>query len=77
VLFAEIRATGGTAVATFLALLFLSHRGHVRLQQDDLFGDLWIRNPAVEWPEAGATDADAATPADADDAPATAETDDD
>jgi segregation and condensation protein A len=47
VLFAEIRREGGRPVQTFLALLFLAHRGVVRLQQDDLFGDLWIQNPAV------------------------------
>ncbi|WP_336345677.1 ScpA family protein [Halalkalicoccus ordinarius] len=47
VLFAEIETTGGSRVETFLALLFLSHRGQVRLQQDELFGDLWIRNPAA------------------------------
>ena len=29
-----------------LALLFLSHRGELRLQQDDLFGDLWVQDPA-------------------------------
>lgn len=47
VLFVEIETAGGTRVETFLALLFLSHRGQVRLQQDELFGDLWIRNPAA------------------------------
>jgi segregation and condensation protein A len=47
VLFAEIREAGGRPVQTFLALLFLAHRGVVHLQQDDLFGDLWIQNPAV------------------------------
>jgi segregation and condensation protein A len=47
VLFAEIRRAGGRPVQTFLALLFLAHRGVVHLQQDDLFGDLWIQNPAV------------------------------
>lgn len=47
VLFAEISSTGGSRVETFLALLFLAHRGQVRLQQDDLFADLWIRNPAA------------------------------
>ena len=47
VLFAEIRETGGRPFQTFLALLFLAHRGVVHLQQDDLFGDLWIQNPAV------------------------------
>ena len=47
VLFAEIERAAGSRVQTFLGLLFLSHRGRVRLQQDDLFGDLWIRDPAA------------------------------
>ncbi|MFB6121982.1 MAG: segregation/condensation protein A [Haloferacaceae archaeon] len=47
VLFAEVREAGGTPVTTFLALLFLAHRGAVSLQQDDVFGDLWIRDPAA------------------------------
>lgn len=47
VLFAEIRDAGGRTFQTFLALLFLAHRGQVRLQQDDLFGDLWVRDPSV------------------------------
>jgi segregation and condensation protein A len=51
VLFAEVRAAGGSPVNTFLALLFLSHRGEIRLRQDDLFGDLWIRDPSA--PTAG------------------------
>ena len=45
VLYAEIESAGGSRVQTFLGLLFLSHRGEVRLQQDDLFGDLWIKRP--------------------------------
>jgi segregation and condensation protein A len=45
VLYAEIAESGGTRVETFLGLLFLSHRGQVRLQQDDLFGDLWVQDP--------------------------------
>jgi len=45
VLYAEIEGAGGSRVQTFLGLLFLSHRGEVRLQQDDLFGDLWIKRP--------------------------------
>ena len=53
VLFAEVRDAAATPVATYLALLFLSHRGTVRLRQNDLFGDLWIRNPAVEWDDDG------------------------
>ncbi|GAB6862788.1 segregation/condensation protein A [Haloplanus litoreus] len=47
VLFAEVRDAGGAPVDTFLALLFLAHRGEIRLRQDDLFGDLWIRDPAA------------------------------
>jgi segregation and condensation protein A len=45
VLYAEIADAGGTRVETFLGLLFLAHRGQVRLQQDDLFGDLWVQDP--------------------------------
>ncbi|WP_256684699.1 segregation and condensation protein A [Halococcus qingdaonensis] len=48
VLYAEIDTAGGSRVETFLAVLFLSHRGHVRLQQDELFGDLWVQNPNTE-----------------------------
>jgi segregation and condensation protein A len=47
VLFAEIREAGGSTVDTFLGLLFLAHRGQIRLRQDDLFGDLWIRDPSA------------------------------
>ena len=47
VLFAEFREAGGTPVSTYLALLFLAHRGDVRLQQDELFGDLWVQDPAA------------------------------
>jgi segregation and condensation protein A len=47
VLYREIQGAGGSRVETFLGLLFLSHRGQVRLQQDDLFGDLWIQDPAA------------------------------
>ncbi|PSP93649.1 segregation/condensation protein A [Halobacteriales archaeon QS_4_62_28] len=47
VLFREVQGTGGSRVETFLGLLFLSHRGRVRLQQDDLFGDLWIQDPST------------------------------
>ena len=45
VLFAEVADAAATPVTTYLALLFLSHREVVTLQQDDLFGDLWIRDP--------------------------------
>jgi len=47
VLYAEVERAGGSRVDTFLGLLFLAHRGQVRLQQDELFGDLWIRDPAA------------------------------
>ena len=45
VLFREVDSAGGSRVNTYLGLLFLSHRGQVRLQQDDLFGDLWVQDP--------------------------------
>ncbi|MDQ2049278.1 ScpA family protein [Natronolimnohabitans sp. A-GB9] len=48
VLYAEIDDVGGSRVMTYLALLFLSHRGRVRLEQDELFGDLWIQDVTVE-----------------------------
>ncbi|MEF8781008.1 MAG: ScpA family protein [Haloferacaceae archaeon] len=44
VLFAEVRTSGGRPFMTYLALLFMAHRGAVRLRQDELFGDLWIRD---------------------------------
>ncbi|MFB6085406.1 MAG: segregation/condensation protein A [Halodesulfurarchaeum sp.] len=44
VLYAEISVAAGSRIETFLALLFLSHRGEVYLEQDDLFGDLWIQD---------------------------------
>lgn len=45
VLFREVEQAGGSRIDSFLGLLFLSHRGQVRLQQDELFGDLWIQDP--------------------------------
>jgi len=45
VLYREIEGAGGSRVETFLGLLFLAHRGRVVLQQDDLFGDLWVQDP--------------------------------
>ncbi len=45
VLYREVEEVGGSRVETFLGLLFLAHRGRVELRQDDLFGDLWIRDP--------------------------------
>ncbi len=54
VLYAEIESVGGSRVMTYLALLFLSHRGRIALEQDELFGDLWIKQvlPAVDPEEA-------------------------
>ncbi|MFC4544268.1 segregation/condensation protein A [Halosolutus amylolyticus] len=48
VLYAEIDEVGGSRVMTYLALLFLAHRGRIRLDQDELFGDLWIQDATVE-----------------------------
>jgi len=49
VLYAEVADAGPSRVETFLALLFLAHRGAVTLEQDELFGDLWVCDPdAVE-----------------------------
>ena len=45
-LYREIETAGGSRVETFLGLLFLAHRGRVHLQQDDLFGDLWVQDPS-------------------------------
>jgi segregation and condensation protein A len=47
VLFAEVEGAGGSKVMTFLGILFLAHRGQIRLQQDDLFGDLWVQDPGA------------------------------
>jgi len=47
VLFSEVESAGGREFMTFLALLFLAHRGAIRLQQDELFGDLWIKDPSA------------------------------
>jgi len=47
VLYEEVAEAGGSRVQTFLAVLFLAHRGTIRLQQDDLFGDLWLQDPAA------------------------------
>ena len=44
---AGIEAAGGRPFMTYLALLFMAHRGSVRLQQDDLFGDLWVKDPSA------------------------------
>ncbi|WP_306056684.1 segregation and condensation protein A [Natronococcus wangiae] len=47
VLYAEIDEVGGSRVMTYLGLLFLAHRGEILLEQDELFGDLWIRRTTV------------------------------
>jgi segregation and condensation protein A len=47
VLFAEVDGAGGSTVDTFLGVLFLAHRGRIRVEQDDLFGDMWIRDPSA------------------------------
>ncbi|GAB3684154.1 hypothetical protein GCM10028857_12760 [Salinarchaeum chitinilyticum] len=48
VLFREVEDSGGSRVHTFLSVLFLANRGEIRLQQDELFGDLWIQDPTAE-----------------------------
>ena len=55
VLFREVAAAYGSRVQTFLAVLFMSHRGTVRLQQDELFGDLWVQDPTAATVGEGAT----------------------
>jgi len=47
ILFEEIADAGPSRVETFLALLFLAHRGAIRLLQEELFGDLWIQDPGA------------------------------
>jgi segregation and condensation protein A len=54
VLYREIADAGGSRVETFLGLLFLAHRGQVTLQQDELFGDLWIQDPGAATGSGGA-----------------------
>jgi segregation and condensation protein A len=46
VLFIEVEQAGGSRVMTFLGVLFLAQRGQITLQQDSLFGDLWVQDPA-------------------------------
>ncbi|WP_135830057.1 segregation and condensation protein A [Halorussus halobius] len=48
VLYAEVETAGGTRIETFLAVLFLSHRGVVTLDQDEMFGDLWVVDADAE-----------------------------
>ena len=47
VLFVEVESAGGRPFMTFLALLFMAHRGSVELRQDEFFGDLWIGDPTA------------------------------
>lgn len=47
VLYMEVSDAGGSPIMTFLALLFLANRDFVRLQQDELFGDLWVQEATV------------------------------
>ena len=47
VLFAEIDSVAGSRVRTYLGVLFLGNRGRIRLEQDALFGDLWIVDPTA------------------------------
>jgi len=55
VLYTEIADAAGSRVETFLALLFLAHRGEVYLDQDELFGDLWIRDRGLGGADASPT----------------------
>ncbi|WP_049922855.1 segregation and condensation protein A [Halopiger djelfimassiliensis] len=48
VLYAEIDDAGGSRVMTYLALLFLAHRGRIALEQDELFGDLWVQRATLD-----------------------------
>ena len=54
VLYEEIADSGGSRVETFLALLFLAHRGAVTLEQDELFGDLWVCDETMAGAETAA-----------------------
>ncbi|MFB6119849.1 MAG: segregation/condensation protein A [Halobacteriaceae archaeon] len=47
VLFGEIENVAESRVQTYLALLFLANRGEVRLDQDELFGDLWVQDASA------------------------------
>lgn len=47
VLFAEIATVAGSRARTFLGVLFLAHRGRIALEQDTLFGDLWLADPTA------------------------------
>ncbi|ELZ91874.1 segregation and condensation protein A [Haloferax mucosum ATCC BAA-1512] len=74
VLFAEIRDVADTVMTTYLALLFLAHRSNVYLKQDELFGDLWIRNPEAF---DASSDTESLGEDDEDVAPASSEAEDD
>ncbi|SFF90953.1 condensin subunit ScpA [Halopelagius inordinatus] len=66
VLYREVRTVTETPVTTYLSLLFLSHRGTVRLRQDDLFGDLWVQDPeAVDGEDDSEDEGDEAVEAEA------------
>ena len=72
-------SAGGSRAETFLGLLFLAHRGRVRLDQDELFSDLWIarREDASGTPDGdGESDVDGAVPGGPDRAPPTADSTD-
>ncbi|MFB6354283.1 MAG: segregation/condensation protein A [Halobacteriales archaeon] len=65
VLFAEVDGAGGSRVETYLGVLFLAHRGRLDLEQDELFGDLWLRAPDAGDPATAAAGGDAIETADA------------
>ncbi|WP_084156931.1 segregation/condensation protein A [Haladaptatus cibarius] len=58
VLYAEIDGIGPSRVETYLALLFLAHRSFLTLEQDDLFGDLWVQDARGTESDTGDTDGD-------------------
>lgn len=39
------RELDGSLITTYISLLFLASRGRLRLEQDDFYGDLWIKKP--------------------------------
>jgi len=58
VLYTEIEGAGGSPILTFLALLFLANRDFVLLDQDEVFGDLWIQDAMAAAREPGEAIAD-------------------
>lgn len=80
VLFEEVSTAARSRAETFLGLLFLAHRGRVRLDQDELFSDLWIarREDASGTPDGDddESDVDGAVPGGTDRAPPTADSTD-